>query len=195
MKFIKEMMVDLKILIQKTLRTLSKIMPRFVAWLGIYFTRNIETQIGWGLRYFFYSKLLKEIGTSVIIKPSVYLHCPKNISIGRNVDINEFCVLYSIDHKDGYIKIGNDVMIANSTLIVTSDHIFNDKGKPIWKSGHEYAPVIIEDDVWIGMGVRIVKGVTIGKGSIIGAGAVVTKDIPPYSIAVGVPAKVIKKRF
>ena len=180
---------------QSFLRFSAKLMPKFLAWLGVYLTRNMDTQLGWILRYFFYSKLLKSIGKSVIIKPSVYLHSPHNISIGRNVDINEFCVLYPVDHPDSYIKIGNDVMIANSTLIVTSDHIFNDKTKPIWKSGHVYAPVIIEDDVWIGMGVRILKGVTIGKGSVIGAGSVVTKNIPPYSIAVGVPAKVIKMRF
>ncbi len=183
-----------KNVVQDALRITAKLMPRFVAWLGVYFTRNMETQVGWLLRYFFYSKLLKGIGKSVIIKPSVYIHCPQKISIGRNVDINEFCVLYPVDHPNAYIKIGNDVMIANSTLIVTSDHIFNDRTKPIWKSGHTYGPVIIEDDVWIGMGVRILKGVTIGKGSVIGAGSVVTKDIPPYSIAVGVPAKVIKKR-
>lgn len=181
--------------VQNILRFGAKLMPRFLAWLGVFLTRNMDTQLGWGLRYFFYSKLLKSIGNSVIIKPSVYLFSPQNISIGRNVDINEFCVLYPEDDPNGYIKIGDDVMIANSTSIVTSDYIFNDKTKPIWKSGHVHAPVIIEDDVWIGMGVRILKGVTIGKGSIIGAGAVVTKDIPPYSIAVGVPAKVIKKRF
>ena len=180
---------------QGLLRSIAKLMPRFLAWLGVYLTRNMDTQIGWMLRYFFYSKLLKNIGKSVIIKPAVYMYYPHNISIGRNVDINEFCVFFASDHKDGYIKIGNDVMIANSTLIVTNDHIFTDKNKPIWRSGHTYGPVIIEDDVWIGMGVRIVKGVTIGKGSVIGAGAVVTKDIPPNSIAVGVPAKVIKKRF
>lgn len=56
------------------------------------------------------------------------------------------------------------------------------------------APIHIEDDVWIGAGVKVLKGVTIGKGSVIGAGAVVTKDIPPYSIAAGVPCRVIGKR-
>lgn len=187
--------MTLKDALQDFLRTIGRLLPKPVAWIGLWLTRNMDTRIGWTLRYFFYSKLLKSIGRSVIIKPAVYMYYPHNISIGRNVDVNEFCVLFASDHKDGYIKIGNDVMVANSTLVVTNDHIFTDKTKPIWRSGHTYGPVIIEDDVWIGMGVKILKGVKIGKGSVIGAGAVVTKDIPPYSIAVGVPAKVIKKRF
>ena len=57
------------------------------------------------------------------------------------------------------------------------------------------APVVIEDDVWCGANVTILKGVTIGRGSVIAAGSVVTRSIPPYSIAGGVPARVIKKRF
>ena len=56
-------------------------------------------------------------------------------------------------------------------------------------------PVVVEDDVWIGAGVIVLKGVTIGSGSIVAAGAVVTKSIPPFSIAAGVPAKVIRQRF
>ncbi|MCX7595635.1 MAG: acyltransferase, partial [Fischerella sp.] len=55
--------------------------------------------------------------------------------------------------------------------------------------------IIIEDDCWLGHGVTVLDGVTIGKGSVIGAGAVVTKDIPPYSVAVGIPAKVVKSRI
>ncbi|MBI2547522.1 MAG: acyltransferase [Candidatus Aenigmarchaeota archaeon] len=180
---------------QDILRGIAKIIPRFVAWFGVHLTRYMDTQLGWVFRYFFYSTLLKNIGRSVVIKPAVFMFHPNKISIGRNVDINEFCVLFASDHDDGYIQIGNDVMIANSTLMVTNDHIFTDKTQPIWKAGHTYAPIIIEDDVWIGMGVKILKGVKIGRGSVIGAGAVVTKDVPPHSIAVGVPAKVIKKRF
>ena len=60
--------------------------------------------------------------------------------------------------------------------------------------GHATGRIVIEDDVWLGMGVKVMDGVRIGQGAVIGAGAVVTKDIPPYSIALGVPARVTSKR-
>lgn len=86
------------------------------------------------------------------------------------------------------ITIGNDVVISENVTIRDSDN------KTIVREGYKSsAPIVIEDKVWIGLNVIILKGVTIGKGAIIAAGAVVTKDVPPYCIAAGVPAKVIKE--
>ncbi|MBR76462.1 MAG: acetyltransferase [Flavobacteriales bacterium] len=85
-------------------------------------------------------------------------------------------------------------MIAQAVTIRDTDHNFNSIDLPMIKQGITTSSVLIDDDVWIGHGVIITKGVKIGKGSIIAAGAVVTKDIPAYSIAGGVPARVIKKR-
>lgn len=65
---------------------------------------------------------------------------------------------------------------------------------PIREQGVTREGIIIEDDCWLGSGVKVLDGVTIGKGCVIGANSVVTKDIPPYSVAVGAPARVIKKR-
>ena len=83
--------------------------------------------------------------------------------------------------------------------IITGDHRTDVIGKYIMDSKEKLpendAPVIIEDDVWTGANVTILKGVTIGRGSVIAAGAVVTKSFPPYSIIGGVPAKLIKMRF
>ena len=79
-------------------------------------------------------------------------------------------------------------------MLIAADHVFADPDKPIRLQGMKPGSIIIEDDVWVAGGAHINAGVTIGRGSIIGAGAVVTKDIPPMSVAVGVPAKVIKKR-
>ncbi|PPS45532.1 hypothetical protein B1A85_04595 [Chroococcidiopsis sp. TS-821] len=92
------------------------------------------------------------------------------------------------------IKIGRDCRIASHLGIYANNHIFTDPNRKIKEQGSSYKGIVIEDDCWLASGVRIVDGVTIGQGSVIGAGAVVTKDIPPYSIAVGVPAKVIKSR-
>lgn len=96
-------------------------------------------------------------------------------------------------------KIGRYVSIANNVNIGHGEHPIN----RISTNALFYAnakiltelDLIIEDDVWIGTGAIILRGVKIGRGAIVGAGCVVTKDIPPYSIAVGVPAKVIKNRF
>ncbi|KAJ1554021.1 Maltose acetyltransferase [Nowakowskiella sp. JEL0078] len=89
------------------------------------------------------------------------------------------------------VVIGNDVSIGPSVQIYTSLHSTNPKERRNFGSGFA-KPVTIKDDVWIGGGVIILPGVTIGKGSTIGAGSVVTKDIPPYVVAVGNPARVIK---
>jgi acetyltransferase-like isoleucine patch superfamily enzyme len=94
----------------------------------------------------------------------------------------------------GNISIGKDCLIASHTGIYANNHIFADPNTPINQQGLSYKGITIEDDCWLGSGVRVIDGVTIGKGSIVGAGTVVNKDIPPYSIAVGVPARVISKR-
>jgi len=113
-----------------------------------------------------------------------------NIDIGNNISINPFSVIYG----HGNVKIGNNVMIATHTVIIPANHIFDDIETPIYLQGETTKGIIIEDDVWIATGCRILDGVTIGKGSVIGAGSVVTKSVPEYSVVAGVPAKVLRKR-
>lgn len=115
---------------------------------------------------------------------------PWNIEIGQNSSINQGCIL----DGTGYISIGDDVRIAPYVIFNSIDHEFSDRVIPIRKQAYWAGKITIEDDVWIGANVIINKGVTIGKGSVIGAGAVVTNDIPPYSIAFGVPCKVVRGR-
>ncbi len=93
------------------------------------------------------------------------------------------------------IKIGDNVLIGPNVVIRAADHNFDNIDIPINMQGHRSGRIIIEDNVWIGANVTIIRDVTIGTGSVIGAGAVVTKDVPPYSIAAGVPARVIKSRI
>jgi acetyltransferase-like isoleucine patch superfamily enzyme len=94
----------------------------------------------------------------------------------------------------GNITIGKRCLIATHTGIFGNSHKFLDPIEPIKYQGVSCQGIEIEDDCWLGHGVTVLDGVTIGQGSVVGAGAVVTKDIPPYSIAVGVPAQVIKRR-
>ncbi|WHF53053.1 DapH/DapD/GlmU-related protein [Chryseobacterium gotjawalense] len=123
------------------------------------------------------------------------LNSQKIIKIGNNVEINDNVHIAATDRID----IGNNVLIASNVYISDHNHgiykgIIQDSplSKPNDRDIYS-SPVIIEKNVWIGQYVCVLQGVTIGEGSIIGAMSVVNKDIPPYSIAVGSPAKVVKK--
>jgi acetyltransferase-like isoleucine patch superfamily enzyme len=113
-----------------------------------------------------------------------------NISIGESCSINPYTIIYG----HGETIIGNHVMIAGHCMIIPSEHTFISKDKIIMAQGASNRGIVIEDDVWIGHACSILDGVRIGKGAVIGAGSVVTKDIPPYTVVAGIPAKMIKMR-
>jgi acetyltransferase-like isoleucine patch superfamily enzyme len=92
------------------------------------------------------------------------------------------------------LKIGDGVRIGAGTVIIPSNHVFSDPDVPIYLQGSAGTGICIEDDVWIGANCTILDGVHIGQGSVIAAGAVVNKDVAPYSVVGGVPARLIKKR-
>jgi len=128
-----------------------------------------------------------EFKGTAVIEPYCRLSGDPKIIIGNNFYANAGC------HFMGEITIGDDVMIGPKTIIWGRDHGMG-SGTPMNKQPHSKKPIIIGHDVWIGAGVIILKGVEIGDGCVIGAGSIVTKSIPPYSIVVGNPARVIKKR-
>lgn len=120
-----------------------------------------------------------------------FRHLPQaGITIGKNCFIGEFNVV----RGQGGVRIGNDVYTGPMVQIVAVNHVYDDPHRLIREQGITARGIVIEDDVWIGAGVTVVDGVTIGRGSVIGAGAVVANDIPPYSLAVGTPAKPVKDR-
>ncbi len=109
--------------------------------------------------------------------------------IGDNSGIGDRCELL------GRVSIGNNVLMAPEVIIYTRNHNFSDRNKTILEQGTgAEQPVFIADDVWIGRRAMILPGVNIGEGAVIAAGAVVVKDVPPYAVVGGVPARVIKYR-
>ncbi|HEY4706576.1 MAG TPA: acyltransferase [Thermodesulfobacteriota bacterium] len=112
------------------------------------------------------------------------------LSFGQRSYCGAFCV-FGVNES---VSIGSDVMISQAVTIRDTGHVFSDVSVPMSRQGIETAPVVIEDDVWLGHGAIVLKGVRIAHGSIVAAGAVVTKDVEPYSIVGGVPARVIGRR-
>ena len=105
----------------------------------------------------------------------------------KNTGIGQGTILYG----NGGLTIGKDVIIAGQCFIVASMHEYQDPTQPISAQGFSTQGIIIEDNVWIGAGAKVLDGVTIGKGAVVGANAVVTKSIPAGSCVVGIPAKQI----
>lgn len=113
------------------------------------------------------------------------------IEIGDNVLVN----LYSdISGRDYAVKIGNNVLIAPHVAIMASQHNYQERNILIRDQGTSGADVVIEDDVWIGTNVVILPGVHIERGAVIGANAVVTRNIPAFAVAIGMPAQIVKFR-
>lgn len=184
-------------------------------FVQVYFTflSAIPTEIGIRLRYYGYKPFFKKMGTGVRIDSGVTIEGFENIEIGDYVSIMKNNYLYA--HDDGHliignhfsmnsnsqlgasygkIIIGNDCAIAPNCVLRASNHNFDDPTIPFRLQGHKYGEISIEDDVWIASNCVITANTKIGKSSIIGAGSVVTKDVEPYSIVGGVPAKLIKQR-
>lgn len=174
-------------------------LKKFYAYKNSYFNIHKKSQINILESFTFNTKYVSNDPKKsfLIMKENSVLEINKfKIYSGANISINDNAILKLgsgyINHNVNIacfhrIEIGKNVAISENVVIRDSDNhqITSHQHNPT-------AEIIIKDNVWIGMNVIILKGVTIGEGSIIGAGSIVTKDIPPYSIAVGSPAKVIK---
>lgn len=113
-----------------------------------------------------------------------------SIRAGRDTFIGEHVVVYG----HGGVDIGEECLIATHCRILSSEHTLSPAGLAIRTQPDIPKPTRLGRDVWLGAGVTVLGGVTIGEGCVVGAGAVVTRDLPPFSIAVGVPARVVGKR-
>lgn len=144
-----------------------------------------------------YKGAMKHCGQHVRMRPlSSDFKGLENLSIGDGTSLPKNTVIYCTEAP---VTIGRNVIFGPRPTIISGDHRTDIPGRFIIdcteKLPSNDQPVQIEDDVWIGANVTILKGVTIGKGSVIAAGSVVTKSIPPCCIAGGIPARVLKNRF
>lgn len=137
------------------------------------------------LRIVFLKMLGANLGKHTIIDMGFYILSPGTLRIGDFCHLNRNCFL---DARGGLL-IGNNVSISHNVSICTGGHDFN---TPTFD--YNASPIVIEDNVWIGLGATILKGVTIREGSVIAAGAIVTKSTDPYGVYAGVPAKKIEER-
>lgn len=161
-----------------------------VSWpKGIHLGNEVHVHYGSELRASPYSEI--RLADGCRIGPQATL----DAKIGFiHIGLNGYVAPQAILRGDGGLEIGDNVLISPQVVLMAANHIFADRSVPINQQGESREGIIIEDDVWIGAGVKVLDGVRIGKGVVIGAGAVVTHDIPPYTVAVGVPARVIKFR-
>lgn len=132
-----------------------------------------------------------EIGAHALFEPGVWITAPGSarVKIGEGTFLNMGVMVAS----EQLVEIGAHCMLANGCFITDSSHRYDDPGKPItWQGFATKGPTRIGDNCWLGANVVVTSGVTVGERSVIGANSVVTKDIPPFSIVAGAPAKLIR---
>lgn len=131
------------------------------------------------------------IEDSVVINRGCLIECRGHLIIGRDSLLNMGVIIYC----NGEMTIGASTLLAPYVFLMDHDHKIDRIDIPIKAQGStDPKPITIRDGAWLGTKVTVTKGVTIGEGAIIGANAVVTKDMPPYAVAVGIPAQVIRYR-
>ena len=191
-----------------------KIIPREIKnWIES-FIRYIPGQIGLFIRSFYFSRRLSKTFSNNRLETGLRIEYPKNLEIGSYSYFGFDCKIYASEFSKvkigcncsfnsnvminargkGSIVIGNNVLIGPKVVLRSSDHAFKSLKEKIKNQGMDDGYILINDDVWIGSNCVLLKNITIGEGSVIAAGAVVTKNVEPYTIVGGVPAKIIKRR-
>lgn len=163
-----------------------------VAYYGFarYLPSSMSKMMKWtkSIRYIICRNVFDSCGTNVNVERGAHFANGGGISIGSNSGLGVNCFVH------GPLKIGDNVMMGPDVTILTHTHKIGRIDVPMIEQGFSVAEVVVGNDVWIGMRVVIMPGVKIDNGAVIGAGAVVTKDVPPYAIVGGVPARIIKYR-
>ncbi|MQB44397.1 sugar O-acetyltransferase [Rhizobium sp. ICMP 5592] len=137
------------------------------------------------IRALFSELIGKTVDESFLLIPPFYTAGGNEIRVGRNVFVNQNCTFYDL----GGLDIADDVMIGPNVSIITAGHPLEPSQRRSTTIGK---PIVIEKNVWIAAGAIIIGGVTVGENSVVAAGSVVTKDVPPNTLAGGNPARIIR---
>ncbi|WP_312764176.1 acyltransferase [Stutzerimonas balearica] len=173
----------------KVLIFIFKLMPRFLHLFLWSLTTAFSGPFAVLFRYLSFSARVERFDKNSYIGSHVVLKSLHKLQVGENFSLHDFCYVDAV----GGVRVGNNVSIAHGSSLISFNHTWDAADVPIKYNPIKEAPIVIEDDVWIGCGVRIMPGVTIGKRSVVAAGSVVVKDVPENTIVGGAPAKVIKK--
>ncbi|MHB8110094.1 MAG: acyltransferase [Syntrophorhabdaceae bacterium] len=179
--------------------------------------RWLPGRLGVALRYRYYRPKFAECGNDITIEVGAFIRDCNNISLGNNIGLGLYSQIYAsgdgterifisddvhlnsnvMINADlgGIIRIGSHCMIGPNVVFRTSDHAFSDTNELMINQGHTSGTIVVENDVWIGSNAVLTGNIRIGTGAIIGAGAVVTRDVGPFAIVAGVPAKQIGNRM
>lgn len=164
----------------------SNVYRWFLALLTEYTLNDVLPHIpSWTIRRFVMRRLKMKIGRGTFIAKRNYIMTPQQLVVGEHSHINRGC---TIDARGG-ITIGNNVSVSYNVCIMTGSHDYN---SPSFRG--RFLPIRIDDYVWIGNNAIIQQNITIGRGAVVCAGAVVTKDVPPFSVVAGLPARQIAQR-
>ncbi len=157
-------------------------------FLTIYgLVKYLPTPLGDLLRWAVAKPFLRRLDTHWIHE-GVTFHNPENISIGRSA-LNEFVFI----NGWGGVTIGDRCLIGQRATFFSAEHGFSGL-EPIWDQPIAQRPIVVEDDVYVGVGAVVLGGVRVGRGAVLAAGCVVTRDVPEFAIMAGVPARQIGNR-
>lgn len=180
-------------------------------WLEAW-VRYCPGSLGRALRRWWFGRKFARLGPKACFEEGVVVTGAANISIGGQFAMMRFGSLDAHNGKltigdrsalnfnvclsaaEGEIELGDNVMVGPNSTFRASNHEFGDPDQPIFKQEHKKGRIVVENDVWIGAHVVVLPDVRIGAHSVVGAGSVVTKDVEPYSVVAGVPARLLSKR-
>lgn len=161
---------------------------------GVFYTlyglvKYLPSPVGDWLRFVTLKCFVRSMG-KVKVKEGVHIVYPNRLTLGHNVSLNAGV---TVDASGG-VEIGDCCRIAHNVTILSSDHVFADRTKPIFEQGLSFKKTVLEADCWLGCNATILMGSKLKKGTIVAANSVVNKDFDAYSIVGGIPAKLIKQR-
>lgn len=195
------------------MKSTNAILGEMESWYRDCFVKNLPGRTGFAVRRAYWARKFRTRPSSLYISIGCVIESPENVILGEGAIIMDNCRLYAHNNgsieigerlglnsnvminaaDSGRISIGDNVIIGPNVVIRACNHTYIKKGIPVRDQGHSPGKIMIGNDVWIGANAVVLPDVAIGDGAIVGAGAVVTKDIPAYALAGGVPANIIKQ--